>query len=173
MSGSSKAIILVIILGLIAIVATLPAENPLKIRVVSIVGSVASEAGDSGESAARDKPVAAVVPTVAKPQTQPPELPSRLPFDEALSSGNKQVDALIKKANKGDVEAQYSLGLIYREGRNVQVDYVAAYMWLNIARAHGDAKSRDDLKTLTALMNNQQIAQGQKLASLWWDTFKR
>lgn len=173
MSSSTKAVIVVIILGLIAAVATLPADNPLKMKVNGVMENVTGKSLNRETGAKNNAPKVPVATTVGKTQPQQVELPAVLPFDETLSSGNKQVDALIKKANKGDVQSQYDLGRIYRDGRNVAVDYVVAYMWFNIARANGDAKAKGDIKSLTASMDNRQIAQGQKLASLWWDTYKR
>lgn len=178
MNSSTKAIIFVIVLGFIAVVATLPADNPVKMKLTGMVESITGKPfnfGNAAQGKASDKP-APVHTTQTQTATVKPqavEMPTDLPFDETRSSGSKQVDALIGKANNGDVKAQFSLGQAYREGRNVQADNVTAYMWFNIARANGDTRAKDELRTLSSAMNSQQVAQGQKLASLWWETYKR
>lgn len=38
-----------------------------------------------------------------------------------------------KAADQGDAAAQFSLGLLYRDGKGVSRNYVLAYMWLDLA----------------------------------------
>ena len=51
--------------------------------------------------------------------------PSKLPMIQA-------------RAEAGEVDAQYAMGLIYAEGRGVQVDLAQAHYWLSLAVAQGD-----------------------------------
>ncbi len=46
--------------------------------------------------------------------------------------------ALRAEAMKGDLDAQYGLGLVYAEGRGVEQDEVEAYAWLSVAMLGGD-----------------------------------
>jgi hypothetical protein len=41
-------------------------------------------------------------------------------------------------ALKGEMDAQYAMGLIYAEGRGVEVDLAQAHYWLSLAVAQGD-----------------------------------
>jgi len=40
-------------------------------------------------------------------------------------------------AEKGDAEAQYNLGFMYRTGQGVPLNYIQAYMWNSLAAAQG------------------------------------
>ncbi|MAT66442.1 MAG: hypothetical protein CMN57_12460 [Gammaproteobacteria bacterium] len=49
---------------------------------------------------------------------------------------------LFERARRGDVDAQYALGLSYAEGRGVAIDDARAYFWLSQACAQGDGEAR-------------------------------
>ena len=49
------------------------------------------------------------------------------------------VEELIEKAEKGDADAQYELGLMYLEGKGVKKSYNEAFEWLLGAAHQGDA----------------------------------
>ena len=77
-------------------------------------------------------------------------------------------------ANKGDPEAQYSLGYMYRTGKGVLKDHVTAYMWFNIAISHLSRLDDDRRKLLESnrnfsavQMTLDQIAKAQMLARDW------
>jgi TPR repeat protein len=55
---------------------------------------------------------------------------------------------LREAAEKGDAEAQYSLGLMYREGRGVPKDDVEAEDWFRKAAGQGFAKAQDSLAVM-------------------------
>ena len=42
------------------------------------------------------------------------------------------------RAQAGEVDAQYAMGLIYAEGRGVEIDLAQAHYWLSLAVAQGD-----------------------------------
>jgi uncharacterized protein len=48
-------------------------------------------------------------------------------------------------AEKGNVEAQYNLGVCYEEGRGVEVDYTEAFRWYKKAAEQGDSKAQYNL----------------------------
>jgi uncharacterized protein len=52
------------------------------------------------------------------------------------------IDAVKVKAEKGDVEAQLELGLIYVQGTDVDQDFTAAKKWWDKAAAQGNATAR-------------------------------
>ena len=53
-------------------------------------------------------------------------------------------------AEKGDAEAQYSLGLLYERGRGVPQDYQEAAKWFRLAAEQGDAKAQVEMGRLYA-----------------------
>ena len=55
------------------------------------------------------------------------------------------------KAEKGVVEAQYDLGLLYSIGKGVPRDYVSAHKWFNLAALRGMAEAKDLRAELAAL----------------------
>ena len=75
-------------------------------------------------------------------------------------------------ANRGDADAQFNLGFMYRNGQGVPKDYVLAYMWRNLAAAGASdadareraAKARDALATM---MTPAQIAEAQRMSREW------
>lgn len=54
-------------------------------------------------------------------------------------------------AVRGEVDAQYAMGLIYAEGRGVAVDLAQAHYWLTLAVEQGDA----DANTLRNIVGSQ------------------
>jgi TPR repeat protein len=47
-------------------------------------------------------------------------------------------EEFLEAATRGEVDAQYGMGLIYAEGRGVQQDEARAYFWLTMAMEQGD-----------------------------------
>ena len=47
-------------------------------------------------------------------------------------------------AGQGDAEAQFYLGVMYRDGMGVPQDLVQAIMWYNIADALGDESAQEN-----------------------------
>jgi hypothetical protein len=60
---------------------------------------------------------------------------------------------------------------MYILGEGVPVDYVLAYMWINLAAAQGgaDAQARKDIinDILEPRMTREQIAEAQRLSREW------
>ena len=71
-----------------------------------------------------------------------------------------------KAAEQGFANAQHNLGFMYEKGMGVPEDYVMAFMWLSLAKAHGD-KMAWDLDIVKKDMNTDQIAKAQALAAEW------
>lgn len=191
MKNSTFLIILVVAVGVVCAVAVLPDSDPLKSRlnalVYNVTGKDVSRSGDMAAQAAAKNTSSATTPATTQrttpSQTQQtasaqPEQPEqdaspKLPFDESVSTGSGVADKLLKKANEGDSSAQFSLGRMYSEGGSVKQDMVVAYMWFNLARANGHAKAKDELNLIMKELDNRQIAEGQRLAAIWWDTYKK
>lgn len=76
----------------------------------------------------------------------------------------KALQWLQQAAQAGQLSAQVTLGQRHSIGDGVDLDYVAAHRWLNIAatRGHGEAAQQRD--TLTALMTPDQLAEAQASA---------
>ena len=53
------------------------------------------------------------------------------------------IESLRTRANAGDAEAQFNLGVMYFNGEGVPQDDGEAYKWLNLAATYADASDRD------------------------------
>lgn len=191
MKSSNFLVLLVIIFGAVAIIEALPDSDPIKARVnLAVYNITVLDINRQDDNVARsdmvkEVPIQVTVDTermlakdpeivvVTDPQDESVEIvQTYLPFDEAYSSSNRQTDKLIKNANGGDSAAQFSLGRMYLEGNSVKKDLVIAYMWFNLARANGHVKAKEEVNQLMKQMDNRQIAEGQRLSAMWWDTYK-
>ena len=72
-----------------------------------------------------------------------------------------------KAADQGNANAQHSLGVTYAKGEGVPEDYVNAHKWFNLAAAAGNEDARRNLKIMAGNMNDEQIAEAQRLAREW------
>ena len=77
------------------------------------------------------------------------------------------IPALTSRAQKGDADAQNSLGLMYRNGQGVPQHHVLAHMWYNLAGAQGVADALKYRDRLASKMTPAQIAEAQHLAAQW------
>lgn len=80
------------------------------------------------------------------------------------------VDMLKRAALGGDAAAQMRLGKMYMIGDHVELDYVAAHQWLNIAATQGQTAATGLRTTVTTLMTPDQVADAQALARNWFAT---
>ena len=71
------------------------------------------------------------------------------------------------EARNGRVEALYNLGLAYSTGQGVNVDYIAAHKWFNLAAMKGVNEARTWRAQLSAEMSPDQIAEAQRQAREW------
>jgi hypothetical protein len=76
-----------------------------------------------------------------------------------LRAEDPNVVLLRGKAEKGNVLAQYNLGLAYAEGRGVQTDLVEAYAWLRLAAENGGTGTA--LSGVIRQMSVEQVAAGR------------
>ncbi|HKD47021.1 MAG TPA: hypothetical protein VKB67_05005 [Rhizomicrobium sp.] len=77
-----------------------------------------------------------------------------------------------QEARTGHAEALYNLGLAYSTGHGVAQDYVVAHKWFNLAAMRGIDEAKSWRNQIAGEMNAGQIAQAQKLAREWLNTFK-
>ncbi len=75
-------------------------------------------------------------------------------------------------AEQGHADAQYSLGVMYSQGRGVPQDYVQAHMWFNLAALRllpfeGFNAAIQERNLVAELMTPAQIAEAQKLLCEW------
>ncbi len=67
----------------------------------------------------------------------------------------------------GAPDALFELGLMYCAGREVEVDFVTAHKWFNIAALRGNTEAKRYRSELAAEMSRVQVARAQKLAREW------
>jgi TPR repeat protein len=97
-------------------------------------------------------------------------------LDQARVRGDKRLvlpdaatrDGYHASAERGDAHAMMNLGLIHVRGLGVPQDYVLAYMWLNLAAAHGLADAVTLRDALARRLTAAQVNEAQRLARERW-----
>ena len=69
-----------------------------------------------------------------------------------------------KSAEQGNREAQFKLGICYRNGEGVPKSYLLAYMWIYLSKL-----KLEKLIELEGIMTKEQINNAQNRASEWKD----
>lgn len=87
---------------------------------------------------------------------------------EALKRGDFRLAAglFYPLAEKGDVRAQYNLGLLYASGLGVAHDYQAALKWHRMAAKQGHAGAQNELAQMYA--KGQGVPQDNVRAYVWY-----
>ena len=80
-------------------------------------------------------------------------VPHALPVTEAGGS----IKALLSRAEGGEREAQYLLGLHYQLGRRTAVDFAAARRWFAMAANGGHAAAQDSLGVMHVLADARRV----------------
>ncbi len=75
------------------------------------------------------------------------------------------------EAKNGRPDALYNLGLAYSTGQGVEVDYIAAHKWFNLAAMKGSKLAKTWRAQISSEMNFSQIAEAQRLAREWLSIF--
>ena len=73
---------------------------------------------------------------------------------------------VIAEAERGDMDAQYAAGLIYAEGRGVEINLVQAYFWLTRALDQGDSDAETLRRMVAADMQNSEFDEARRLVEL-------
>ncbi|MEP5151785.1 hypothetical protein [Planktotalea sp.] len=78
--------------------------------------------------------------------------------------------ALIESAAiAGHVAAQHQLGAALATGDGIELDYVNAYAWLNVAAAGGHEESIETRDLIVDLMTPDQVSEAQKIARAFFE----
>ncbi len=70
-------------------------------------------------------------------------------------------------AEGGAPDALFELGLMYCAGREVDVDFVSAHKWFNLAALRGNDEAKRYRSELAKEMSRVDVARAQKLAREW------
>lgn len=80
-----------------------------------------------------------------------------------LRNDPSKVGPVREAALRGEVDAQYAMGLIYAEGRGVEIDLALAHYWLSLAVAQGD-RDADLLRNIVgSQMTDDEYAAAKRL----------
>jgi TPR repeat protein len=80
-----------------------------------------------------------------------------------LRNDPSKVGPMREAALRGEVDAQYAMGLIYAEGRGVEIDLAQAHYWLSLAVAQGD-RDADLLRNIVgSQMTDDEYAAAKRL----------
>ena len=92
-------------------------------------------------------------------------------FSAPISAQQETVTEVRAKAEQGDAEAQFNLGVMYANGEGVPQDDVTAYMWYNLAASRSTGEVRDRAVQTRDLAETRltasQRAEAQRLAREW------
>jgi TPR repeat protein len=72
-------------------------------------------------------------------------------------------EEFLDAATRGEVDAQYGMGLIYAEGRGVEQDEAKAYFWLTLAMEQGDKDAEVLRRVVAESMTPEQFTQADIL----------
>ena len=78
-----------------------------------------------------------------------------------------EIDALRARAEQGDAEAQYDLGVMYDNGRGVPQDDAEAVRWYRLAADQGEALAQKDLGIMCG--NGRGVPQDDVQAHMWFN----
>lgn len=70
-------------------------------------------------------------------------------------------------AEGGAPDALFELGLMYCAGREVDVDFVCAHKWFNLAALRGNDEAKRYRSELAREMSRADVARAQKMAREW------
>ena len=71
------------------------------------------------------------------------------------------------RAESGEADAQFNLGLMYSTGQRVAQDYITAHKWFNLAALAGKSEAADHRQDLAIEMTGEEIASAQRAAREW------
>lgn len=81
-----------------------------------------------------------------------------------LRNDPAKVARVREAAERGEMDAQYALGLIYAEGRGVEIDLARAHFWLSLAIAQGDTDADLLRNIIGSRMSDVEFAAAKALA---------
>ena len=104
--------------------------------------------------------LAATYPAVAGPLEDGVKAYSKADYNTAQR-------LLMPLAEQGNIDAQYSIGMMYARGQGYNEDKVKAHMWYDLASKKGDKDAAADRDALERDMTPDQIAQAKQMATDW------
>jgi hypothetical protein len=75
------------------------------------------------------------------------------------------IDEMIKKAEQGDINAQFSLAVMYYKGEGVAQNFINSYAWFKLAASHGDEDAAKNIDEVASLLTPQQLAEAHELSA--------
>jgi hypothetical protein len=87
--------------------------------------------------------------------------------DRTVWPGVEPRAGIREAAESGDPQAQYELGLNYRDGRDAALDPVTAYAWLHLSALGGHGQARESRDELAATLTPEQIDEALRIARSW------
>ncbi len=82
-----------------------------------------------------------------------------------LRNDPSKVPAILEAALRGEVDAQYALGLVYAEGRGVPIDMAQAHYWLSQAVDQGDRDAELLRNIIGSQMTDDEYEAAKRLRS--------
>lgn len=73
----------------------------------------------------------------------------------------------LSAAELGEPNALYELGLYYATGNGVDINYVEAHKWFNLAATRGIRRAIEDRAELARDMSALEVAEAQRQAREW------
>lgn len=83
---------------------------------------------------------------------------------------DQSVDFLETSVEAQSGEDLYNLGIQYSTGQGVELDYVEAHKWFNLAAMKGNLEARQWRSQLAQEMSPAQVAEAQRQAREWLAT---
>jgi uncharacterized protein len=81
-----------------------------------------------------------------------------------LRNDPSKVARILAAAERGEVDAQYAMGLVYAEGRGVEIDLARAHFWLSLAIAQGDTDADQLRNIIGSRMTDAEFDAARNLA---------
>lgn len=86
---------------------------------------------------------------------------------EVTQNYSEAAQWLRRGAEQGHANSQLNLGVMYAKGQGVTRDLVITYFLSNLSAAQGNEMARENRDLVLEGLNQDQIAEGQRLASEW------
>ena len=85
----------------------------------------------------------------------------------ALAACAPEIDAVRTRADQGDADAQFSLGVMYADGEGVPEDDTEAVRWFRLAADQGDTQAQYSLALMYG--NGRGVTQDDVQAHMWFN----
>ena len=117
--------------------------------------------------------VCALIGCGKKPEKKVPSQEVIALAEKAAAGDAKALAVLRGRAEKGDAEAQASLGAMYFIGEGVPKDMAEAFKWFILASAEGDESAKKTARFIEKRITAEERAEGEKRAREFEERSKR